>query len=77
MKQKLSHHSKIIKLLSDREWVCGLEIQKLFIRDDRKRISELNHSGYLIVGEPCDLHPHDSRIFMRKLVRTPKKINLK
>lgn len=72
MKPEKSHHSKIINLLEDKKWHCGTEITKLFIKDDRKRISELNHSGYLIVGEPCDLHVHSSRIFMRKLFRKPK-----
>lgn len=72
--KKQTHHSKILKLLSDQKWHCGLDIQKLFIRDDRKRISELNQSGYLIEGEPCDLHIHNSRIFMRRLVRKPKTI---
>ncbi len=75
MKTNKSHHSKIIDLLSDGEYHCGLEINKLKIKDDRKRISELNHSGYLIVGEVCNLHVHNSRLFMRKLIRVPKKIN--
>jgi hypothetical protein len=70
--QKQTHHIKILKLLADKKWHCSLDIQKLFIRDDRKRISELNQSGYKILGEPCDLHNHDSRIFMRKLIRKPK-----
>lgn len=73
--QKQTHHIKILKLLNDKKWHCSLEIQKLYIRDDRKRISELNKSGYLIIGEPCDIHIHDSRLFMRKLIRKPKTIN--
>lgn len=70
--QKQSHHQKILNLLKDRKWHCGLEINRLQIKDDRKRINELNKSGYLILGEVCNLHVHNSRIFMRKLIRTPK-----
>ena len=69
MNTQKSHHSKILNLLSDGEYHCGLEINRLKIKDDRKRISELNKSGYLILGEVCDIHPHDSRLFMRRLVR--------
>jgi hypothetical protein len=77
MKTKITHHSKILNLLQDRKWHCGLAINRLEIKDDRKRISELNHSGYLILGEPCDIHIHDSRIFMRKLVRKFKSLTSK
>lgn len=70
--QKQTHHIKILNLLKDKKWHCSLEIQKLYIRDDRKRISELNHSGYLIEGQPCTIHIHDSRLYMRKLFRKPK-----
>ena len=49
-----SHHKKILALLSDKKWHCGSEITDLFIKDDRKRISELNKSGYLIIGERCN-----------------------
>lgn len=48
-----------------------------FIKDDRKRISELNEMGYEIVGQPCDKRcgtNHSSGIFMRKLVNRPKRI---
>lgn len=74
--QKETNHSKILKLLSDKKWHCGNEITKLYLKDDRKQISELNQSGYLIIGEPCNIHIHSSRLFMRKLVRKPKKIKL-
>jgi hypothetical protein len=75
MKIQKSNHTKILELLADKKWHCGNEITKLYLKDDRKRISELNHSGYLIEGMPCDLHSHDSRLFMRRLIRLPKKIN--
>lgn len=71
--QKQTHHSRILKLLQSGKWICSTKFE--YMRDARKRISELNHAGYLIEGMPCDIHIHDSRIFMRKLVRKPKAIN--
>lgn len=40
-----------------------------YMKDDRKRISELNNSGYVIEGKPCDGRcqvAHSSRVFMRR-----------
>ena len=68
----ITHHKRILHVLSDRKWHCSTEIE--YCRDARKRISELNQSGYLIIGEPCDLHVHKSRLYMRKLVRKPEQL---
>jgi hypothetical protein len=67
-----TQQSRILDLLKTGKWVCSTRFD--YNRDARKRISELNHSGYLIEGEVCDLHPHNSRIYMRKLVRQPKQL---
>lgn len=45
------------------------------MKDDRKRISELNGMGYEIIGIKCDNHcgvGHSSRVLMRKMKATPK-----
>jgi hypothetical protein len=68
---KTSHHTKILNLLDDNNWHCGNEITNLYIKDDRKRISELNKAGYKIVGEPCDMHKHTSRVYKRRLIKAP------
>lgn len=41
-----------------------------YMKDDRKRISELNRMGYVITGRPCDGRcgiNHSSRLFMRRM----------
>lgn len=48
---------KIVSILRDMRWHCGREWLD-GIKDDRKRISELNEDymaskGYRIAGEPC------------------------
>src|SRR6478609_7412284 len=65
-----SQHQKILNLLSDGAWHCGQEINDLYIKDDRKRLSELRQMGYAIETAPCNLkdHIHNSKIVMRRLV---------
>lgn len=73
---KTSQQTKILNLLEDYQWHCGNEITQLYIKDDRKRISELNKAGYKIIGEPCNLHTHNARVYMRKLISGPDSFSL-
>jgi hypothetical protein len=64
---------KIVDMLRDGLWHCPTK--ECFIKDDRKRISELSRMRtfdgkkiYNIEGQPCTLHPHTSRVYMRRLV---------
>lgn len=65
--------ARILEYLKGGHWQCFAS-DKFFIKDDRKRISELNQSGYRIIGTPCDGRcgiNHHSRVFMRRLVGKP------
>lgn len=45
-----------------------------YMKDDRKRISELNQNGYTIIGKICDGRctvRHSANIFMRKMIQRP------
>jgi len=69
MTQKITDHKRIFEWLADGEWHCGTELS--YMKDDRKRISELRQKGYLIEGIPCDGRcgvRHHSRLYMRRLV---------
>jgi len=60
---------QIYQYLISGEWKC-MANPNFFMKDDRKRISELNQKGYNIIGKPCDGRcgiKHSSRILMRKL----------
>ena len=64
---------KIHNLYKDGEWHCSSEIQ--FIRDFRKRISEMNESGYQFDSIACDRRcgiKHNSNIHMYRLIDEPK-----
>ena len=64
---------KIFDLYSGKGWVCSTAIH--FIRDYRKRISELNAMGFEILGMKCDRYckvQHASNVLMRKLKRVPE-----
>jgi hypothetical protein len=76
MKTKLSPQQAIIvEKLRSKDWVCSSEFG--YIKDDRRRITDLNRGymaekGYKIIGEPCDgrCHKnHSSGLFMRKAVK--------
>lgn len=71
---KLSpQHRKILNYLEGGEWKC-ITTANLFIKDERKRLSELRDKGYNIVGERCDGRcgvKHSANILMRKWVKTP------
>ena len=65
--------TQIINLLSDGEYHCPTA--ELFMKDDRKRISELRKMGYEFDSPPCDKKcgiNHSSRVVMRALVKTPE-----
>lgn len=66
---KLSPQKKyLIDLYSNGEWKCSTAIQ--FVRDFRKRISELNIEGYVFDSEKCDGRcgiKHNSNIHMYRL----------
>lgn len=62
-------HNLILNMLSDGQYHCPTA--ELFMKDDRKRISELNQGGYVILGDKtCDNpnHHHISKVKLRKLI---------
>lgn len=64
----MNQHQQILNYLADGDWHC-MANANFYMKDDRKRISELNRSGYQILGKPCDGRcgvKHSSRVFMRK-----------
>lgn len=71
-------HKKILDIFRDCRWHCSTEIE--YIRDARKRISELNYGylrekGYRIIGKKCDKRcgtNHSSGLFMRKAEKIPE-----
>lgn len=65
-------HERILAIHADGDWHCSTEIE--FIRDQRKRISELNHGGYTFESMKCNIcapHKHNSNLKMRRLVTNP------
>jgi hypothetical protein len=68
---------KIIELHKDRMWHCSTEIE--YIRDARKRISELNIAEREKTGHDlfekaiCTLHSnHSSQLLMRRITKVPE-----
>lgn len=77
---KLSPQQQIIiEKLRSKDWVCSSEFG--YIKDDRRRITDLNRGymlekGYEIIGKPCDGRcgkNHSSGLFMRKAVKLESK----
>ena len=71
----MTQHEQIIEIHSDGRWHCSTEIE--FMRDQRKRISELNLESFKKTGQPLlEAKPcngscgkkHNSRLFMRRLI---------
>lgn len=61
-------HRRILEWLKDGQWHCSTDIE--YMRDARKRISELRQGGYDIIPETCDKRcgiNHHSALKMRKL----------
>lgn len=67
----MTNHEQLLELHKSGGWVCSTDIE--FMRDHRKRYSELAHKGYVFDSKPCDMHNHSSRLFMRRLTRTPER----
>ena len=67
---------KLLDLFSDRAWHCSNEIVPLFIRDYRKRISEMLREGFMIESQVCNGScgtSHNAGIHMYRLADTPKR----
>lgn len=65
----------ILNYLEDGDWHCMANAD-FYMKDDRKRISELNAKGYVIQGSKCDGRcgkKHTSPVLMRRLVERPPK----
>lgn len=65
----MSQQQQILEYLSDGEWHC-MANANFYMKDDRKRISELREQGHVILSQPCDGRcgvKHNSRLLMRKL----------
>ena len=75
---KLSpQHEAILALHRDKQFHCSTEYE--YIRDHRKRVSELNNDGkngepigylyekgWILKGVPCTMHNHKGNLFMRR-----------
>jgi hypothetical protein len=76
MRMNLSpQKQKIYDLYKDGEWKCSTAIH--FIRDYRKRISEMQREGFLFNSMACDNRcgvNHGSNIHMYRLIGEPKKV---
>lgn len=65
---------KVYDHLKDGKWHCMAD-GKFFMKDDRKRISELVGMGFDIIGFKCDRRcgvRHSSQILMRKMKGVPE-----
>lgn len=72
MKYLTPQHKQLLELHDKKEWVCSTTIE--YMRDHRKRYSELSQKGYTFEAKPCDMNcgtSHSSRLFMRKLLSNP------
>lgn len=69
---KLTPQQKqLIDLLADGQWHCTVSEQ--FMKDDRARISELRHKGFVFdeSRKICDRHNHGSKLKLRRLISFP------
>lgn len=65
-------HKRILEMLEDGNYHCPT--LELFMKDDRKRISELNKGGYTIIGDKIctnSEHHHTSPVKLRRLISSP------
>lgn len=72
----MSQQQQILEYLSDGEWHC-MTTANFYMKDDRKRISELREQGHVILSQPCDGRcgvKHNSRLLMRKLYGNKKEL---
>lgn len=69
---KSTHHKQLLELHKNGDWVCSTIIE--YMRDHRKRYSELSQKGYTFEAKPCNKQcgtQHSSRLFMRRLESKP------
>lgn len=74
MSKPTPQQEKILAIHRDGEWHCSTEYE--YIRDHRKRISELNEGylkakGWQLIGQKCDGRcgkNHSSALYMRKAI---------
>lgn len=67
-------HKRILDWLEDGNYHCGVEMT--YMIDMRKRVSEMKVLGYEIEGKRCNLHRHDSGVYMRRWVKEKPKYKL-
>ena len=70
--ERKTHHKQLIELHKSGDWVCSTTIE--YMRDHRKRYSELSAKGFVFEAMPCDGRcdtKHSSRLFMRRLKEKP------
>lgn len=67
----MSQLTQIIELLSDGRYHCPTN--ELFMKDDRRRFSDLREKGFEFHSPKCDLgHNHNSGVVMRKITKWPE-----
>lgn len=81
--KKNTHHEQLLAIHRDMQWHCSTEYE--YMRDHRKRLSELNlgyllEKGYQLVAKKCDGRcgkKHNSMVAMRRAEKiaapTPEK----
>lgn len=65
---------KLVELYKDGEWKCSVEITPLYIRDYRKRISEMIQEGFIFESQRCDGRcgvNHAANVHMYRLTERP------
>lgn len=67
-------HRRILDWLEDGNFHCGIEMT--YMIDMRKRVSEMKVLGYEIEGKRCNLHRHDSGVYMRRWVKEKPKFRI-
>ena len=70
----MTNHQTLLELHRFGQWICSTNVE--YMRDHRKRYSELSKEGYVFEALPCDGRcgkNHASRVFMRRLVVNPAK----
>lgn len=73
----MTNHEQILDVLrrANGGWVCTTVFDTMFIRDHRKRVSELIADGHKIESEQCRGEcgkNHNSNIYKRRLVSAPQ-----
>ena len=74
-KMKLSPQKRYLyTLLTGGGWVCSNEIDPFFVRDYRKRLSEMRSEGFTIESEVCHCErKHRAGVHKYRLVEEPKR----